>query len=175
MKRSSPRFTECCRIRNFEKGYGRQPRRCVEHFAWRHAATIQIVLTKLKDQITRRKLDHYASRKDRFIARASARRCLARDYERLPETGTGLHFVILAMLMFVHAVPLFQDSWHALTLLVKSAQARRVSNLRHAARNVPPVVTFTAGRASFTASMYATNTENHLERLTSSSDQADRR
>src|SRR5215471_12923763 len=32
-------------------------------------------------------------------------RRLARDYERLPETLAGLHFVVFAMLMLVHAVP----------------------------------------------------------------------
>jgi transposase len=32
-------------------------------------------------------------------------RRLARDYERLPETLPGLHFVVFAMLMLVHAVP----------------------------------------------------------------------
>ena len=35
---------------------------------------------------------------------------LARDYERLPETLAGLHFVIVAMLMLVHAVPVLQSS-----------------------------------------------------------------
>jgi transposase len=35
-------------------------------------------------------------------------RRLARDYERLPETLTGLHFVVFAMLMLVHAVPIIQ-------------------------------------------------------------------
>ena len=37
-------------------------------------------------------------------------RRLARDYERLPETLAGLHFVIFAMLMLVHAVPIMQSS-----------------------------------------------------------------
>jgi hypothetical protein len=31
-------------------------------------------------------------------------RRLARDYERLPETLAGLHFVVFAMLMLVHVV-----------------------------------------------------------------------
>ncbi|CBW75047.1 Transposase [Mycetohabitans rhizoxinica HKI 454] len=30
----------------------------------------------------------------------------ARNYERLPETLAGLHFVVSAMLMLIHAVPL---------------------------------------------------------------------
>ena len=37
-------------------------------------------------------------------------RRLARDYERLPETLAGLHFVVFAMLMLVHAVPIVQSS-----------------------------------------------------------------
>jgi transposase len=37
-------------------------------------------------------------------------RRLARDYERLPETLAGLHFVVFAMLMLVHAVPIMQSS-----------------------------------------------------------------
>lgn len=37
-------------------------------------------------------------------------RLLARDYERLPETLAGLHFVVFAMLMLVHAVPVLQGS-----------------------------------------------------------------
>jgi transposase len=37
-------------------------------------------------------------------------RRLARDYERLPETLAGLHFVFFAMLMPVHAVPILQGS-----------------------------------------------------------------
>ena len=37
-------------------------------------------------------------------------RRLARDYERLPETLAGLHFVVFAMLMLVHAVPVLQSS-----------------------------------------------------------------
>jgi hypothetical protein len=35
---------------------------------------------------------------------------LARDHERLPETLAGLHFVVFAMLMLVHAVPVLQGS-----------------------------------------------------------------
>ncbi len=37
-------------------------------------------------------------------------RRLARDYERLPETLAGLHFMVFAMLMLVHAVPVLQSS-----------------------------------------------------------------
>ncbi|RKE34098.1 transposase [Paraburkholderia sp. BL23I1N1] len=37
-------------------------------------------------------------------------RRLARDYERLPETLAGLHFVVFAMLMLVHAIPVLRSS-----------------------------------------------------------------
>jgi transposase len=37
-------------------------------------------------------------------------RRLAREYERLPETLAGLHFVVFAMLMLVHAVPIMRSS-----------------------------------------------------------------
>jgi len=37
-------------------------------------------------------------------------RRLARDYERLPQTLAGLHFVVFAMLMLVHAAPIVQSS-----------------------------------------------------------------
>ncbi|WP_231408561.1 IS5 family transposase [Ralstonia solanacearum] len=37
-------------------------------------------------------------------------RRLARDYERLPETLAGLHFVVFAMIMLVHAVPIMQSA-----------------------------------------------------------------
>ncbi len=37
-------------------------------------------------------------------------RGLARDYERLPETLAGLHFVVFAMLMLVHVVPIVQST-----------------------------------------------------------------
>lgn len=37
-------------------------------------------------------------------------RRLARDYERPPETLAGLHFVVFAMLLLVHAVPILQSS-----------------------------------------------------------------
>jgi len=37
-------------------------------------------------------------------------RRLARDYERLPETLAGLYFVVFAMLMLVHAVPVLRSS-----------------------------------------------------------------
>jgi transposase len=36
-------------------------------------------------------------------------RRLARDYERLPETLAGLHFVVFAMLMLVHVAPIIQS------------------------------------------------------------------
>jgi adenylate cyclase len=35
---------------------------------------------------------------------------LERDYERLPETLAGLHFVVFAMLMLVRAVPIIQSA-----------------------------------------------------------------
>ncbi|MGF6960870.1 transposase [Paraburkholderia youngii] len=35
-------------------------------------------------------------------------RRLTRDYERLPQTLAGLHFVVFAMLMLVHAAPIVQ-------------------------------------------------------------------
>jgi transposase len=38
----------------------------------------------------------------------------ARDYERLPETLAGLHFVVFAILMLVHAAPIIQSAQHAL-------------------------------------------------------------
>jgi len=37
-------------------------------------------------------------------------RRLARDYERLPETLAGLHFVVFAMLMPAHAIPIMQSA-----------------------------------------------------------------
>ncbi|MHA6882157.1 IS5 family transposase [Ralstonia pseudosolanacearum] len=37
-------------------------------------------------------------------------RRLARDYERLPETLAGLHFVVFAMIMLVHALPIMQSA-----------------------------------------------------------------
>ncbi|WP_459203689.1 IS5 family transposase (plasmid) [Ralstonia pseudosolanacearum] len=37
-------------------------------------------------------------------------RRLARDYERLPETLAGLHFVVFAMIMLVHAVPIMKSA-----------------------------------------------------------------
>jgi transposase len=36
-------------------------------------------------------------------------RRLARDYERLPETLAGLHFVVFAMLMLVHVASIIQS------------------------------------------------------------------
>lgn len=41
-------------------------------------------------------------------------RRLVRDYERLPETLAGLHFVVFAMLMLVHAGPIMQSAQPAL-------------------------------------------------------------
>lgn len=38
----------------------------------------------------------------------------ARDYERLPETWTGLHFVVFAMPMLVHTRPIMQSAQPAL-------------------------------------------------------------
>ncbi|MBP6559092.1 MAG: IS5/IS1182 family transposase, partial [Burkholderiaceae bacterium] len=35
-------------------------------------------------------------------------RRLARDYERLPDVLGGLHFVVFAMLMLPHAIPLIR-------------------------------------------------------------------
>jgi hypothetical protein len=40
----------------------------------------------------------------------NALRWMARDYERLPETLAGLHFVVFAMLMLVHAGPIIQSA-----------------------------------------------------------------
>ena len=37
-------------------------------------------------------------------------RRLARDYERLPETRAGLHFVVFAMLVLVHAGLIMQST-----------------------------------------------------------------
>ncbi|MHA6824124.1 IS5 family transposase [Ralstonia pseudosolanacearum] len=37
-------------------------------------------------------------------------RRLARDYERLPETLAGLHFVVFAMIMLVHVVPIMKSA-----------------------------------------------------------------
>ncbi|MEA5173432.1 IS5/IS1182 family transposase, partial [Xanthomonas fragariae] len=37
-------------------------------------------------------------------------RRLARDYERLPETLAGLHFVVFTILMLGNAATLFQSS-----------------------------------------------------------------
>ncbi|WP_322028218.1 transposase, partial [Burkholderia sp. BCC1977] len=37
-------------------------------------------------------------------------RRLARDYERLPETLAGLHFVVFVTLMLAHAVPYFESA-----------------------------------------------------------------
>jgi hypothetical protein len=59
-------------------------------------------------------------------------RRLARDYERLPETLAGLHFVVFAMLMLVHAVPVLRRVYevleqHGLTVwLVDARQMKYV-------------------------------------------------
>ncbi|WP_157657316.1 transposase, partial [Burkholderia ubonensis] len=37
-------------------------------------------------------------------------RRLARDYERLPETLSGLHFIVFAVLMLVHFVDLSKSA-----------------------------------------------------------------
>lgn len=37
-------------------------------------------------------------------------RRFARDYERLPETLAGLHFVVFDMLMLVHGIPVLRSS-----------------------------------------------------------------
>lgn len=37
-------------------------------------------------------------------------RRLARDYEPLPETRAGLHLIVFAMLMFVHASPILRSA-----------------------------------------------------------------
>jgi hypothetical protein len=41
-------------------------------------------------------------------------RRLTRDYERLPETLAGLHFIVFAMLMLVHFANLSNSCQHAL-------------------------------------------------------------
>ena len=47
---------------------------------------------------------------ERSLAWIARFRRLARDYERLPETLAGLHFVVFAILMLVKAVPLLQSA-----------------------------------------------------------------
>lgn len=47
---------------------------------------------------------------ERSFGWAKRFRRLARDYERLPETLAGLHFVVFAMLMLVHAAPILQSA-----------------------------------------------------------------
>ncbi|MHA7685322.1 IS5 family transposase [Cupriavidus sp. PET2-C1] len=47
---------------------------------------------------------------ERSFGWANRFRRLARDYERLPETLAGLHFIVFAMLMLVHAVPILQSA-----------------------------------------------------------------
>ncbi|WP_155604466.1 transposase, partial [Xanthomonas translucens] len=42
-------------------------------------------------------------------------RRLARDYERLPETLAGLHFVVFTVLMLSNAAAILQSSKHALS------------------------------------------------------------
>ena len=47
---------------------------------------------------------------ERSFAWAARFRRLARDYERLPETVAGLHFVVFAILMLVKAAPLLSSA-----------------------------------------------------------------
>ncbi len=47
---------------------------------------------------------------ERSFGWANRFRRLTRDYERLPETLAGLHFVVFAILMLVHAVPILQSA-----------------------------------------------------------------
>ncbi|MCF2135368.1 MULTISPECIES: IS5 family transposase [Mycetohabitans] len=47
---------------------------------------------------------------ERSFAWLNRFRPLARDYERLPETLAGLHFVVFAMLMLFHAVPIMKSA-----------------------------------------------------------------
>ena len=47
---------------------------------------------------------------ERSFAWVARFRRLARDYERLPETLAGLHFVVFAILMLVKAAPLLQSA-----------------------------------------------------------------
>ncbi len=47
---------------------------------------------------------------ERSFAWASRFRRLARDYERLPQTLAGIHFVVFAILMLPQAVPVFQGA-----------------------------------------------------------------
>lgn len=47
---------------------------------------------------------------ERSFAWATRFRRLAKDYERLPETLAGLHFVVFAILMLVKAAPLLQSA-----------------------------------------------------------------
>jgi len=44
------------------------------------------------------------------VGRLNRFRRLARDYERLPETLAGLHFVVFAMLMLAHVTPIIQSA-----------------------------------------------------------------
>ena len=44
---------------------------------------------------------------ERSFAWATRSRCLVKDYERLPETVAGLHFVAFACLMLARAVLAF--------------------------------------------------------------------
>ena len=47
---------------------------------------------------------------ERRLAWLARFRRLARDYERLPQTLAGLHFVAFAILLLQHAVFLFAES-----------------------------------------------------------------
>lgn len=55
-------------------------------------------------------------------------RRLARDYERLPETLAGLHFVVFTILMLGNAATILQRSQHALSFF-ESALVRAVWSL----------------------------------------------
>ena len=47
---------------------------------------------------------------ERSFAWAARFRRLARDYERLPATVAGLHFLVFALLMLPHAAPLLKSA-----------------------------------------------------------------
>jgi transposase len=53
---------------------------------------------------------------ERSFAWAARFRRLAKDYERLPETLAGLHFLVFACLMLVKAAPLLAGSQYALAV-----------------------------------------------------------
>jgi len=47
---------------------------------------------------------------ERSFGSANRFRRLACDYERLPETLAGLHFVVFAMLTLIHATSILQSA-----------------------------------------------------------------